>query len=129
MATRIDNLTKIAIPIAQDMSDRYGTLKNVLSAGILVFASLSPQEREIWMAKAVGRDITKTTDLDNATPAQVEAQPPPTLRQALRAFVERTKQQQAGQDNRLILTPRDEKLWVELDKLAGIEPKKAKKQA
>ena len=63
MATRIDNLTEIAKPIAQNMADRYGTLKNVLSAGVLLFSELTPEEREVYMAKAVGRDIGNTEDL------------------------------------------------------------------
>ena len=62
MATRIDNLTEIAKPIAQNMADRYGTLKNVLSAGVLLFSELTPEEREVYMAKAVGRDIGNTED-------------------------------------------------------------------
>ncbi len=63
MALRIDNLTEIAKPIAEDMADRYGTLKNVLSACVILFSELTPEEREVYMAKAVGRDIGNTDEI------------------------------------------------------------------
>jgi hypothetical protein len=59
MASRIENLTEIGKPIAQNMADRY---KNVLSADVLLFSELNPEEREVYMAEAAGWDIGNSED-------------------------------------------------------------------
>ncbi len=47
-------LTKIAEDIANRLSKRYGSLKTVLSAGVVAFDKLSPVQREAIMDEANG---------------------------------------------------------------------------
>jgi len=56
MTRRIDDLTEFAKPVADDLADRMGSLKRVLSAGVLALADLSPDKREYYMAKSVGKE-------------------------------------------------------------------------
>ena len=60
MATRTNDLTDYAKPIADEMAARMGSLKRVLSAGIIALSDLSPDQREYYMAKAVGQDIKES---------------------------------------------------------------------
>jgi len=64
MATRTNDLTEVAKPVADEMAARTGTLKQLLSAGVLAFANLTPAMREYYMALAVGKEIPKPTDED-----------------------------------------------------------------
>lgn len=55
MSGRTDYLTEFAKPIADKMADRCGSLKKVLSAGVLALDALSPDLRELFMAMASGK--------------------------------------------------------------------------
>ena len=54
MATRTNDLTEIAKSTADRLAARCGSLKRVLSAGVLALEALSPDERERFMAAAIG---------------------------------------------------------------------------
>jgi len=58
MATRTNDLTEFAKPVADEMAARAGSLKRILSAGVLSLADLTPEQREYYMAKAVGKELT-----------------------------------------------------------------------
>ena len=57
MATRTNDLTEFAKPIADELANRCGSLKIVLSAGVLALNDLSPDKREHYMAKAIGEEL------------------------------------------------------------------------
>lgn len=62
MATRIDDLTEAARPIAAEMMQRTGNLKLALSAGVVALSKLSADDREQAIsiangAKAVAFDL------------------------------------------------------------------------
>lgn len=52
MGSRAEDLTLAAKPIAQDLARSYGSLKNVLSAGVIAFSQLTSIEREKVMKAA-----------------------------------------------------------------------------
>jgi len=54
MAGRTDALTDIAKPVADRLSAHCGSLKRILSAGVLALDALPPEERERFMAAAIG---------------------------------------------------------------------------
>lgn len=54
MAGRTDALTEIAKPIADRLFAHCGSLKRILSAGVLALDALPPEERERFMAAAIG---------------------------------------------------------------------------
>ena len=62
MATRTNDLTDFAKPVADRLAERCGSLKRVLSAGILALDSLSAEEREQFMAKATSSEVNNTTE-------------------------------------------------------------------
>lgn len=62
MATRTNDLTEFAKPVADQLAERCGSLKRVLSAGILALDSLSAEEREQFMAKATSADLKKAPE-------------------------------------------------------------------
>lgn len=62
MATRTNDLTEFAKPAADKLAERCGSLKRVLSAGILALDSLSADEREQFMAKAIGADMENSIE-------------------------------------------------------------------
>ena len=64
MSGRTDWLTYIAKPIADDLADRMGSLKRVLSAGIMALNDMTPDQREYYMAKSVGKDEPKSESSD-----------------------------------------------------------------
>ena len=57
MATRTQDLTEFSKPIADEMAARCGSLKHVLSAGVIALKAASPGMREIYMARATGKDV------------------------------------------------------------------------
>ena len=59
MGSRTDWLTEFAQPVAQELAERCGSLKRVLSAGVLILKDASPEIREYYMAKSVGADLTE----------------------------------------------------------------------
>ena len=64
MGSRTDWLTEFAQPIAQELAERCGSLKRVLSAGVLMLKDASPEIREYYMAKSVGADLTELENPD-----------------------------------------------------------------
>lgn len=55
MATRSEQiLTEFANPLARHYAKRYGSLKSVLSAGIVAFSKLEPAERDKMLDEANG---------------------------------------------------------------------------
>lgn len=54
MATRTNDLTEFAKPAADYLYKRIGSLKTVLSAGVIALSKLSPEEREKMIAEANG---------------------------------------------------------------------------
>lgn len=54
MATRTNDLTEFAKPVADYLYKRIGSLKLVLSAGVIALSKLSPDEREKMIAEANG---------------------------------------------------------------------------
>ena len=62
MATRTNDLTEFAKPVADRLAERCGSLKRVLSAGILALDSLSAEEREQFMAKATSSEVNNNTE-------------------------------------------------------------------
>ena len=61
MGSRTDWLTDFAKPFADELVERTGSQKRVLSAGVLALYDLTPEQREYYMAKAVGKDLTEPT--------------------------------------------------------------------
>jgi len=57
MAKRTNDLTEFAQPVAEALAARCGSLKRVLSAGVLALDALSPTQREYFMAKAIGQEM------------------------------------------------------------------------
>ena len=70
MGTRTNDLTEFAKPIADNLANRCGSLKRVLSAGILALDDMSPGDREYYMAKAIGEEIERTYSTDAASRAK-----------------------------------------------------------
>jgi len=60
MGKRSDWLTEFAKPVADVLADRMGALNRVLSAGVMALADMTPDQREYYMAKAVGHDIKES---------------------------------------------------------------------
>ena len=54
MATRIEDLTVFSRNVAKNLMQRIGTLKLVLSAGVMALNKLSAEEREAAIAEANG---------------------------------------------------------------------------
>lgn len=54
MATRTNDLTEFAKPVADYLYKRIGCLKTVFSAGVIALSKLSPEEREEMIAEANG---------------------------------------------------------------------------
>ena len=59
MGSRTDWLTETSKPIADKLYAQLGSLKRVLSAGVLALHDQEPQMRQYYMAKAVGFEIEK----------------------------------------------------------------------
>lgn len=66
MPRRTDWLTEFARPLAEDLAARCGSLKKVMSAGVMALDSLSPDEREYFMAKADGVNVKSALTPDEA---------------------------------------------------------------
>jgi len=69
MATRTNDLTKFAKPIADSLTKRCGTLKQILSAGVIALGDMTPEKRERYMARAAGETVTPESD---AMPSEAE---------------------------------------------------------
>lgn len=54
MGTRTNDLTEFAKPVADHLYKRIGSLKIVLSAGVIALSKLSPDEREKMISEATG---------------------------------------------------------------------------
>lgn len=67
MGSRTDWLTEFAKPVADELAARMGSQKRILSAGVLALADMTPDQREYYMAKAVGQD-TKESDSPKPIP-------------------------------------------------------------
>lgn len=59
MATRTDDLTEFSKLLADELKAKYGNLKRVLSAGVLALNDMSAEEREYYMAKAIGVEVER----------------------------------------------------------------------
>ncbi|MHC4121964.1 MAG: hypothetical protein ACYSSI_00190 [Planctomycetota bacterium] len=57
MPKRSDWLTDYARPLAEELAARCGSLKKVMSAGIVALYNMTPTEREQYMAKADGVEV------------------------------------------------------------------------
>ena len=57
MGSRSDWLTDFAKPVADDLAARSGSLKHVLSAGVMALAGCTAELREYYMARAMGAEI------------------------------------------------------------------------
>ena len=64
MASRTDWLSEVARPVAKELAQRCGSLKMVVSAGVLLLKDCSPNVREYYMAKAAGADLTELESPD-----------------------------------------------------------------
>jgi len=62
MARRTDDLTEIAKPIAESLADQTGSLKRVLSAGVMAFNELGAAKRQYYITKAGGVEITPESE-------------------------------------------------------------------
>lgn len=62
MARRTNDLTEIAKPIAESLADQTGSLKRVLSAGVMAFNELGPARRQYYIAKAGGVEISPESE-------------------------------------------------------------------
>jgi len=54
MATRTNDLTEFAKPVADRLAAHCGSLKRILSAGVIALDNCSSDEREMYMALAIG---------------------------------------------------------------------------
>ena len=54
MATRTNDLTEFAKPVADYLHKRIGSLKTVFSAGVIALSKLSAEEREEMISEANG---------------------------------------------------------------------------
>ena len=69
MGRRTDELTEFAKPIADDLAETYGSLKRVLSAGVLSLAAQSAERQRFFLAAAGGKNLTHD---DNKPPSKEE---------------------------------------------------------
>lgn len=122
MAKRTNDLTEIAQPIANDLAARCGSLKRVLSAGVLALNALTPEQREVFMAQAaqpLGTGPGKES--------------PQTLLSAIKRIVETTKAKQETPPMIIHISPHDKEAWDALEAIAkeqrGAETPKKKKQS
>lgn len=65
MAKRSNDLTLAAQPVAEKLAQRCGSLKHVLSAGVLALNDHSPEEREAYMEDAAALEIPKRSGLSD----------------------------------------------------------------
>jgi len=57
-------LTEVSKPVAEELAHRCGSLKRVLSAGVLMLRDASPEVRKYYMAKAAGADLAEIENPD-----------------------------------------------------------------
>lgn len=62
MAKRTNDLTEFAQPVADELAARCGSLKKVLSAGIMALNDMSPEKREYYMSLASGKKAEPPLD-------------------------------------------------------------------
>ena len=109
--------------VKDELSPIYG-LKNILSAGLLIFSRLSAEEQKQFIAE-VNNQLIDVEKIGRA------AKRPVTLRDAIKEIVRKTKEKQEAETPRTIikLGPTDKKLWNELTQILGPEPEKHKRKA
>ena len=110
-------LTKVAQKAKDKLVPIYG-LKRVLSAGLVLFDKLSSDEQKQAIAEANAPGPPKT--------GKIPYTKPKTLREAVRNIVESTKQTGQEPGTVIQISKSDEKLWDELKRFVGPEPKKKK---
>ena len=71
MATRTEDLTEFAKPIANELTAKTGTLKRVLSAGVMALYDMTPEQREYYMAKANGLTLEAKPETDKNLDEQI----------------------------------------------------------
>ena len=57
MGSRSDWLTEFAKPVADQLAIRAGSLKHVLSAGVMALDGCTASQREYYMARATGVEV------------------------------------------------------------------------
>jgi len=125
MATRTNDLTEFAKPLADLLHKKVGSLKVVLSAGVIALSKLSAEEREQMIGEANGLNSDNLNQKDK----EVEAEKKPvTLRQALHNMVERIKTEETIEGNVIKIEQSDEKTWEELRRIAEPESKPKRKK-
>lgn len=62
MATRSNDLTEFAKPVADELAEKCGSLKRVLSASVLCLKDCTPEVREYYMSKAIGKNTIPLPD-------------------------------------------------------------------
>jgi len=112
MAKRTNDLTEFAKPVADDLAARCGSLKKVLSAGILALKTLSAEEREKFMAAANGIELEPSKEIKKT-------------KQNLRESIDNVKYFAKFK----LPSPEDQKALDELRRVLGPEYKKQKKKA
>lgn len=63
MAKRTNDLTLAAQPVAEELAQRCGSLKHVLSAGILALNALDSDAREAYMNDAAAMEFPKRSSV------------------------------------------------------------------
>jgi len=107
-------LNEKAQSIKDELAPIFG-LKNILSAGLLLFSRLSDTEQKKIIAEV------------NAKSAKEPESHPANLRDALKEIVRKTKEQR-GTSSEIIKIPlSDQKFWDELEALLGTKKKPVQK--
>ena len=106
--------------IKDELSPIYG-LKNILSAGLLIFSRLSAEEQKQAIAEVNGQSIGVEK------PERVVHRSM-TLRDAIKQIVQRTKDKREMPAMTIHISKSDEAAWDELRQIAGVEPAKQKKK-
>jgi len=114
-------LNKNMQKIKDELSPVYG-LKNILSAGILIFSKLSAEDRE----KAIAETKSKNIEITKLPASEIR-----TVRDVFKKIVKEAKEQKQHQIElpRMIIqiSPGDEQGWKELEDMVGIKLKKTKR--
>jgi hypothetical protein len=110
------NLTCKAQTIKDDLAPIFG-LKNILSAGLLLFNKLSSDEQ---------KQLIDNAHDENKSVIEIK---PHNLREAIKNIVEKTKAKQDVPAMTIRIEPSDREAWSELEKIAGVETEKKAKKA
>jgi len=112
-------LTKKAQEVKDDLAPIFG-LKNILSAGLVLFGQLTDAQQKAAIAAAGDKKVVEGT---STPPSQ-----PITLHEALHRMVERMKAKQTVEGNIVKIVRRDEKTWEELNRLVESQTEPTKKR-